>query len=65
MTATYDDMYAGQVQVRWTPMRGDKTRGYWKSADGTTYGGQARAMSEARCVSYAKAHRKFSDVQSA
>lgn len=62
-TATYQDMYAGQVEVTWTPMRSDKTRGFWKSKDGATYGGQARAMTQARCVSYAKQHRMFSNVE--
>jgi len=61
-TATYNDPWAGQVEVTWVPMRSDKTRGYWKMANGCTVGGQARAFTQDKAVSYAKWHASFSNV---
>lgn len=61
-TATYNDPWAGPVAVTWTPMRHDKARGFWKRDDGQTVGGQVRAFTQAKAVSYAKWHASFSNV---
>lgn len=63
-TATYNDPWAGQVQV--SLVRMPRTDRYWWQRDnGQVAGGQARAMPAARCVAYAKWHKSFSNVQEA
>lgn len=60
-TATYNDPYAGLVQVKLVRMpRTD--RFWWKRDNGQVVGGMARALPVARAVSYAKWHRSFSNV---
>lgn len=61
-TATYNDPWAGLVQVKLVPQpRTD--RFWWKRADnGQVVGGQARALPAARAVAYAKWHRSFLSV---
>lgn len=64
-TATFKSPWSGDTAATMVPMPSDKTRFWWKSADGCVVGGQARAMSAARCVSFARGHAQFSNVKEA
>lgn len=61
-TATFKTAWGSQVPVSMVPMSSDKSRFWWKGAEGSVVGGQARAMPAARCVGFARGHAQFSNV---